>query len=72
MKGHKFLQDNIGFIPLNMRTTKPDSLEISRILPKSSVHAAKESFGERTIDSARLRLSGNPYLMQKCNKQANS
>ena len=48
--------------PFSMRTTNPLSLEIIRILPKSSVQAAKLPSGESTIDSACLRLSGRPYL----------
>ena len=52
-------------LPLSIRTTSPLSLEITKIRPKSSVHAAKLLSGERTIDSARRRLSGNPYLCKK-------
>ena len=36
-----------------------------RILPKSSVQAAKLPSGESTTDSACLRLSGKPYLKKR-------
>ena len=51
--------------PFSMRTINPLSLEMMRILPKSSVHAAKLPSGDSVIDSACLRLSGKPYLSKR-------
>ena len=51
--------------PFSMRTISPFSFDIMRILPKSSVQAAKLPSGESTTDSACLRLSGKPYLKKR-------